>query len=71
MTRVELAAELRAEAAKLSPDRLAAELGGLLPVEELAGLAPRMKAAAVEIAEWLEGKRGVLQGLVEQGTSGP
>ena len=69
MTRVEFAAELRAEAVDLSQDRLAAELGGLLPVEELAGLAPRMKAAAVEIAEWLEGKRRGLDGLVERDTS--
>jgi len=54
MTRVELAAELRTEAADLSHERLAAELGGLLPSEELAGLVPRMKAAVAKIAEWLE-----------------
>lgn len=54
MTRVELAAELRAEAAALSQERLGAELGGLLPSEELAGLAPRIKAAVAKIAEWLE-----------------
>jgi len=38
----------------LSQERLAAELGGLLPIEELAGLAPRTRAAVVKIAEWLE-----------------
>ncbi len=54
MTRVELAAELRAEAADLSQGRLVAELGGVLPSEELAGLAPRMKAATAKIVEWLE-----------------
>lgn len=54
MTRAQLAAELRAEAADLSKERLAAELGGVLPDEELAGLAPRMKAAAIKLAEWLE-----------------
>jgi predicted nucleotidyltransferase component of viral defense system len=55
MTRVELAAELRAEIADLSQERLVAELGGVLPSEEMAGLAPRMKAAAARLAEWLEG----------------
>ena len=54
MTRVEFAAELRAAAAALSQDRLAAELGGLLPSEELAGLATRIKAASTGLAEWLE-----------------
>jgi len=54
MTRVELASELRAEVADLSQDRLVAELGGVLPREELAGLALRMKAATAKIAEWLE-----------------
>jgi predicted nucleotidyltransferase component of viral defense system len=54
MTRAELAAELRAEAAALTQERLASELGGLLPSEELAGLAPRIKAASAKIAEWLE-----------------
>ncbi len=54
MTRAELATELRAEAADLSQERLAAELGGILPSEEIAGLAPRMQAAIANIVEWLE-----------------
>ena len=54
MTRDELATELRAATADLSQERLLAELGGVLPPEELAGLAPRMKAASAKIAEWLE-----------------
>lgn len=54
MTRVELAAELRTDGAGLSQERLDAELGGVLPTEELAGLAPRMKAATAKIVEWLE-----------------
>lgn len=58
MTRADLAAELRAAGAALSQDSLVAELGGLLPSEELAGLAPRMKAATVKIAEWLEESPG-------------
>ena len=55
MSRAELAEALRKEAADLSDRRVAAELGGLLPPEELAGLTPRMKAAAIQLAEWLEG----------------
>lgn len=54
MIRLELATELCAESANLSPERLTAELGGLLPHEELAGLAPRMKAACAGIVDWLE-----------------
>lgn len=54
MTRAELATELRTETADLSQERLAAELGGILPSEEVAGLAPRIKAAIAKIAEWLE-----------------
>lgn len=54
MTRVELAAELRAVAVALTQQGLASELGGVLPSEEIAGLAPRMKAAMAKIAEWLE-----------------
>ncbi len=31
-----------------------ADLRGALPSEEMAGIAPRMRASAVKIAEWLE-----------------
>ena len=54
MSRTELAGELLAATVELSQERLAAELGGVLPSEELAGLAIRMRAAVVKIAEWLE-----------------
>lgn len=51
-----LASDLRAEAASLTQDRVDAELGGLLPVAETAGLALRIKAATIRLAEWLEGR---------------
>jgi predicted nucleotidyltransferase component of viral defense system len=54
MTRAELAGELREVTSSLSQERVAAELGGVLPAEELAGLALRIRAAVVKIAEWLE-----------------
>ncbi len=54
MTKTELATELRQEAEELDPDRVRAELGGLLPEEEIAGLSTRLKAAARGIADWLE-----------------
>ncbi len=54
MSRTELATELRAEASALTQERLHTELGALLPAEELAGLAARIKAAVVRIAERLE-----------------
>jgi len=51
MTRAELASELRKEAESLDADRLIAELGGAMPDEEMAGLATRMKAAIIKLAE--------------------
>ena len=54
MTRADLGGELRREAAELTQERMVAELGGVLPNEEIAGLAPRVKAATVKTAEWLE-----------------
>jgi hypothetical protein len=54
MTRIELAEELRTEAADLSQEGVAVELGGVLPEEEIAGLAIRIKSAVTRIAEWLE-----------------
>lgn len=53
MTRAQFAAELRGEAERLDQDALEAELGGLLPSEELAGLALRMRAALVQLCERL------------------
>ena len=54
MTRADLARELRTQVGELSLKDLEAELGGLLPREELAGLAPRITAATLRLAEWLE-----------------
>ena len=54
MTLAELAAELRIAAADLTEKSVSAELGGLLPEEEQAGLAPRMRAAVTRLAERLE-----------------
>jgi predicted nucleotidyltransferase component of viral defense system len=50
----EFAEELRQEAENLTQKRLADELGGLLPHEEMAGLAPRIKAALNTVAEQIE-----------------
>jgi hypothetical protein len=54
MTRAELASELTKASVELSQDRVGAELGGVLPPEELAGLATRIKGAITKIVEWLE-----------------
>lgn len=54
MTRAELASELRRELSDLSQEGVNAALAGLLPGEELAGLVPRMRAACIRVAEWLE-----------------
>ncbi len=54
MTRKELASELRIEVNRLTQNRLLAELGGAIPTEEMAGLAIRMKAGTIRLAEWLE-----------------
>lgn len=50
----EFGAEIRQEAENLTQKRLADELGGLLPNEEMAGLAPRIKAALNMLAEQIE-----------------
>jgi hypothetical protein len=50
----EFAEELRREAAHLTQKQLAEELGGLLPHEEIAGLAPRIKIALNTLAEQIE-----------------
>lgn len=57
MTRAEFATQLRTAADALSDDALRAELGPVLPADELAGLAPRVRAAVVRIAEQLETDR--------------
>ncbi len=54
MTKLDLAAALRKQATELSTKALKAELGGLLPPEELSGLDLRMRSATVRLAEWLE-----------------
>ena len=54
MTPEQLAAELRSKCGTPSQDQLEAELGGLLPAEETAGLALRIRATTVKLAEWLE-----------------
>ena len=54
MSATEFARELRQEAENLTQKRLDDELGGLLPNEEMAGLAPRIKAALNMLAEQLE-----------------
>jgi len=54
MTRASLAAALRTALGDLDEARIHAELGGLLPEVELAGLELRMRAAATRLAEWLE-----------------
>ena len=56
MSRTELASDLRTEAGSLTQDRVDAELGGLLPATETAGLALRIKASMAGLAEWLEGR---------------
>ena len=55
MTASQLAEELRIESKSLTPKKLNAELSGLLPPEERAGLDLRIKAALAKLAEWLEG----------------
>ncbi|RKY20934.1 MAG: hypothetical protein DRQ55_05980 [Planctomycetota bacterium] len=54
MTRDELAATLRAAAARIDAGAIAAELAPLLPETELAGLETRLRAAVVRLAERLE-----------------
>ena len=56
MTRAELAAELRASADGLTEVALRAELAPILPPDELVGLVPRLRSAAVRLAERLEGE---------------
>jgi predicted nucleotidyltransferase component of viral defense system len=51
MSRADLALELREAAGNLTQESLNEELAGILPAEELAGLAPRVKAAITKIAE--------------------
>jgi predicted nucleotidyltransferase component of viral defense system len=53
MSRHDLAAELSTAAHSLTDEALHAELGGILPVTELAGLVPRIHAALVGLAERL------------------
>lgn len=54
MTCAELALDLREETRSFTAEKLTAELGGLLPDTELAGLVPRLKNAMLKLAEWLE-----------------
>ncbi len=54
MTTEELASELRSNAGSPSQSDLDDELGGLLPPEERAGLALRIQATSMKLAEWLE-----------------
>lgn len=54
MSRDELASELRAAADGISQEGLSKELTGILPHEELTGLAPRVSAALRKIVEWLD-----------------
>ena len=55
MGRAELADELRTAAEAVDEDGLRPELGPLLPPEELAGLAPRIRSAVIRVAERLGG----------------
>jgi len=54
MSRSELAGELRQAAVEMTDGDLEAELGGILPPEELVGLAVRICAAVEKIAEYLQ-----------------
>lgn len=54
MSLLDLAKELRQEAEVITQKRLADGLSGLLPNEEMAGLAPRVKAALNTLAEQIE-----------------
>lgn len=54
MSRADLARELRAGVDGLTEESLQKELGGLLPVEEMAGASVRIGAAARRLAELLE-----------------
>ena len=54
MALLDLAKELRQEAEVITQKRLDDGLGGLLPNEEMAGLAPRVKAALNSLAEQVE-----------------
>ncbi len=54
MSFLELADELRQEALVVTQKRLSDGLSGLLPNEEIAGLAPRVKAALNTLAEQIE-----------------
>lgn len=54
MSRGGLASELRTAADGISEEGLSRELAGILPAEELAGLAPRVGAALRKVAEWLD-----------------
>jgi len=58
MSRSELASELRSAADGISQKGLSRELAGILPKEELAGLALRVIAAIRKVAEWLDLKDG-------------
>ena len=53
MSRQELAAELRAFVQAFTQSAVDRELGPTLPAVEMAGLLPRLRSAAVRLAEWL------------------
>ncbi len=54
MSSAEFAGELRREAENLTQKHLADELSGLLPEEEMAGVALRIKSALNRLAEQIE-----------------
>jgi len=54
MSRDEFVADLRDAVSALTDEDLEAELAGVLPAEELAGLAIRIRAAAERIAGFIE-----------------
>lgn len=56
MSRAELAAELRDGVAGLSDGDCERELAGLLPADELAGLALRIRAAVAKLADHVAGR---------------
>ncbi len=56
MSRAELAAELRDGVAGLSDGDCERELSGLLPADELAGLAFRIRAAVAKLADHIAGR---------------
>lgn len=55
ITRAEFTAELRAAAARLTPEAIQQELAPLLPPEELAGLVPRLRGVLALLGETIEG----------------